>query len=669
MQKRIAVVLMLLGFALVTALPAATPAKWKQVSPAGGSFADVVCEPRMPDACYAIAERGLYRSADGGRSWTLAYDRYVYQVVVHPLTGRLYFLVRTQGREIWTSSNHGKTFTSVARIAHASRIAVSRSNPHWLFAFVWDRQLQLSTDEGSTWTRIQAPVNHYYYDIVVSPFQSKTWYLSGLAITGNYGQSEPLLLITRDAGSTWQLVVRGARAYCGYRFFQDPEKPDRVIAFHCGGLDLLTSCGFQPLSRIKGALKIAEAHGELYLLNTIHGRSDDPIPSRELFHSTNHGKDWIPVVGDLNLLKHSITGLAVSAGDSPLLLSTAGGGMYHCEITGTKCEPSNDGITGISEAEAVGVAGPQGQVFAIMHGTVDLDDYQVTMGSFLYSSIDGGQHWQDITLSSGLGDKLSGLVVHPSDNSTLAVFPGFIESGLQQNTREFFISHDAGKTWIHRKTPIDFNNLTFDPLNSQSFILSNLHNSEDFTIQRTTDSGSTFGRIIIRREVLSDISAVILDPLNPEILYLSGARDLSPMILKSKDRGKTFVDLRPRIKADFNELLAWIALPSPNGFLAIDKYGTFYETADGAHSWRKISTINAQGYSGSIYSADHAGTHYLAIYANHLYESMNGALKWEDISPPSGVDSHVYIIVNAISDPRNSTLFAATFSGLYLRKQ
>ncbi len=103
-------------------------------------------------------ERGVFRSADGGRRWEACSEglkhRTVYAIDVDPTTpGRVY--LGTWGGGVYVSSDHGASWNQSSlgltdTAVHA--VLVLPSDPRVVFAGTLDRGLFRSTDSGGTWS-------------------------------------------------------------------------------------------------------------------------------------------------------------------------------------------------------------------------------------------------------------------------------------------------------------------------------------------------------------------------------------------------------------------------------------------------------------------------------------------------------------------------------------
>jgi len=198
---------------------------------------------------------GVYRSTDQGRTWMhmgLEATRQISAVLVHPTNPDLVYVAAqgarwkgTPDRGIYRSSDGGKTWSLVLKGENATSGAASLSmdatNPRILYAAFWDHQrmpwqvrsggpgsgIWKSTDGGDTWSRLTdgLPKLMGKIGVSVSPADPDRVYAIVEAEKGGLYRSD-------DAGKTWRLMSEDrliqTRSWYYMYITADPASPDVV---------------------------------------------------------------------------------------------------------------------------------------------------------------------------------------------------------------------------------------------------------------------------------------------------------------------------------------------------------------------------------------------------------------------------------------------------------
>jgi photosystem II stability/assembly factor-like uncharacterized protein len=220
----------------------------------------VVIHPTNPDIVYVAAlghlwgpnaERGLYRTKDGGRTWDnvlrINADTGVVDVAMGA-DGRTLFAASYQrrrrgwgyvgggpggglhrsldGGDTWQKLAGGLPEGDIGRIG----VDISRSDQNIVYAVVEHKQggIFRSEDGGTTWTR-QNSLNQrpsYYSQIRVDPKNpNKLWKLASP------------LFVSIDAGKTWRSDTTGDRIHVDHHaLWINPHDPDHLMLGNDGGL-------------------------------------------------------------------------------------------------------------------------------------------------------------------------------------------------------------------------------------------------------------------------------------------------------------------------------------------------------------------------------------------------------------------------------------------------
>jgi photosystem II stability/assembly factor-like uncharacterized protein len=217
-----------------------------------------------------VSGDGVYKSTDGGQSWRhmgLEATKNIGRILVDPKNPDV-VLVAALGhifgpnpeRGVFRSQDGGKTWTKtlfVKDTAGAVDLAADPDNPSVVYASIWEAQnypwlsyfkpivgpasaVYKSTDEGKTWTRLSgkgwpsgdlgriglavAPGGRIYACIDAQPYLA--------AFEGRRGAGQSGLYRSDDGGATWLYVNHDAAIagwYCA-RLTTDPRNPNVVYA-------------------------------------------------------------------------------------------------------------------------------------------------------------------------------------------------------------------------------------------------------------------------------------------------------------------------------------------------------------------------------------------------------------------------------------------------------
>jgi photosystem II stability/assembly factor-like uncharacterized protein len=197
----------------------------------------------------------MYKSTDQGRTWTkigLATSRQISAVRVHPTNPDIVFVAvqgdRWQGtadRGVYRSTDGGKTWTQVLKgenaTSGAAELSMDATNPRILYAAFWDHQrtpwmvrsggagsgIWKSTDGGETWKRLSdgLPKLMGKIGVSVSPANPDRVYAIVEAENGGLYRSD-------DAGKSWRLMTGDrliqTRSWYYMNITADPTNADAV---------------------------------------------------------------------------------------------------------------------------------------------------------------------------------------------------------------------------------------------------------------------------------------------------------------------------------------------------------------------------------------------------------------------------------------------------------
>ncbi|HMS01552.1 MAG TPA: hypothetical protein PKE51_01195, partial [Gemmatimonadaceae bacterium] len=226
----------------------------------------IVIHPENPDVVFVAStgplfgaggERGVYRTTDGGRTWTRVLhvddDTGANDLVMHPTNPQVLFATTYQrrrttccmngggeGSALWTSTDGGTTWSKVGGgypTGALGRLAVAfaPSNPSMLYSLVEapvqarDGQTGLwrSTDGGATWSKVNSvnPRPMYFSKLVIDPTDPERIYHGGVG-----------LHVSHDGGKTVETDAAQVIHDDIHAIWIDPRNPKHVLIGGDGGL-------------------------------------------------------------------------------------------------------------------------------------------------------------------------------------------------------------------------------------------------------------------------------------------------------------------------------------------------------------------------------------------------------------------------------------------------
>jgi len=198
---------------------------------------------------------GIYRSVDGGKSWEnlgLKKSEHIGRVVVDPRDSKVVY-VAAEGplwgpggdRGLYKSADGGKNWKAVLTISEntgVADVAIDPSNPDVVYASAYQRRRHVftlidggpesaiykSTDAGATWNKLKSglpSVDMGRIGLAVSPVDPNVVYAAIEAADGKGG-----IFRSQDKGATWERrneFDAGAMYYA--RVVADPKNVDRIF--------------------------------------------------------------------------------------------------------------------------------------------------------------------------------------------------------------------------------------------------------------------------------------------------------------------------------------------------------------------------------------------------------------------------------------------------------
>ncbi len=610
-----------------------------------GRIGRIVIDPKNPDLVLAAAmghsygpqqERGIYRTADGGKTW----ERVLFvdentgasEIVMDPSNPRILFAgmwpleIRTWGREsggpgsgIYKSTDGGLTWKKLTGRGLPSRttgkvaMAIANSNPNRVYALIetgdgvpvdgkeTDRgKLWRSDDGGDNWRlvsydRTLGGRTHYYFRVVAAPDnENETYFLTATFST------------SLDGGETIRTGGGFASSPGGdnHDLWIDPTNANRMAVANDGGVSLSVTRG-------KTWFRIQLPIAQMYHVTVdnripyfVYGNEqDDPSyrgPSRSLSGGFGGGQiprsAWQPVAGgesgwatpdpvDSNIIWSSASGSG-SIGGIVERFDLRNGQARNVEVW-------PDQVNGSPAADV-----KYRFVWTFPLTISPHDHKKLYVGSqFVHQTTDDGQSWQIISPDLTTNDKsrqgfsggLTGDNIGVEYFSTLfAIAESPKENGLiwtGSNDGLVHVTRDGGKNWAN----VTKNLPGLPPLGTISniepsrydaataYLTADLHqvNNRDPFIYRTKDYGKTWKKITngIPPSMLSYAHCVREDPVRPGLLYVGTENGLY-VSWNDGDAWEPLQSNLPRVP------VYWLVIQEHFNDLVVGTYGRGYWILD-----------------------------------------------------------------------------------------
>lgn len=486
---------------------------------------DLVMDPSNPDILYAATSQstklshwGVLKSTDGAQTWAPAFEgitgvgqcgciRNVVSLAIDPNDPDVVYAGAQTG--VFRTTNGGVTWTGGGGPQWAY-VAIDPSSPGTVYAgsdsFASETPLDgvfKSTDGGLTWTEATEGLDATYglRSLVPDPFHADTLY-AGTAGRGAFK--------TTDGGASWAPVNDGLTGLGGSTYLlADPFAPDTLYAGSPDGLfqttdggptwqrltEGLPSGGFEPLTADPSQ------PGTIY------------VGGSGLYRTTDGGSTWSALPADTPTSMRA-RGDVMYIGGSGVYKSTDGGATWHLAIQGFEIESPVYSI-------AIDPSDPRRIYAGLDNNSAD--------GASVWISEDAGLTWRPVA-GAGLPNSpwVDALAVPPSPPGTVYLAAHSYRSDRvdRQEKKGVYRSTDYGATWTRIGPPIDVDDQVFFASGVPAYSLAIDPTDPDTIyvggrgfVYKSIDGGFVWAKVPVGAPEFDFIYAVATDPSNPLNVY------------------------------------------------------------------------------------------------------------------------------------------------------
>jgi photosystem II stability/assembly factor-like uncharacterized protein len=565
--------------------------RWTTSGPGGGDIRAVAVDPTHPSTVYAGSwdyfERfgaGVYKSTDSGRHWSLSNrglrSTSVYSLAVDPVTTTTVY-VGTQSGGIFKSTDGGGHWAAIdsgVLETEVHAIAIDPADHQTLYiaaqyhSYPPSSSLYKSTDGGSSWSPIDNGLggNTSVEALAIDPVDASTVY----AGTDGGGVYKSI-----DGGASWQKASNDLdNTPYVVELALDPVAPDTLYAtaydrdLEYGPAVFKTTDGGASWSRMMNgfpseaepvALAIDPQADLTVYASAFDQNTYDPLG---LYKTTDGGASWT-LMGE-GMFPSTAEAIVVDPVQTDVVYAGSEAGVYRTSDGGGLWRYASSGLLNAS-VDSLAMDPSQPDIL-----------YAGTAAGGVFKTSNAGLSW--IPIHNGLlngegATDYRAIAIDPLDPST--VYAGSFRDGV-------FKSTDGGLSWTQRNAGLpntEVWTLAVDPA-----IEGTAYAGVGGALYKTVDGAASW-TAVRRVPCCPTVYAMIFDPTDPSIIYISVYDSNRPGVYKSTDGGEDWAfagkglgTLTPNSLAidpsDPQTLYAGTSCSSPN-------IACIFRTTDGGRSW------------------------------------------------------------------------------------
>jgi photosystem II stability/assembly factor-like uncharacterized protein len=533
-------------------------------------------DPQQPSTLYAGTGQGVFKSVDGGRNWSWTGlgqtprlpggrrgEGNVGALVVDPTDSSVVYAVAgVTGGHVSKSTDGGRTWRTLpASPSNASALTIDPANPRVLLVTVEDPwtngtphgTIAMTTDGGGTWRSVLRR-DDFFQGVEVSPAEPGTVYAVGDDHAGNAS-----LFVSAHGGLTWSAMPGPATNLGGLAV--DPQVPGTLyVSASKKGVFETTDEGRTWTSLGK---RFTGVTVDPTTPSTLYADTEDAI-----LKTVDAGKTWRPA--DAGIVASGVLSTAIDPHNTNIVYAGTYAGFFRSGDGGHTWRTLRLGVTGQTIA-----VDPANSTHLLASGSRGI-----------LTSTNSGRTWSRAAGSTTEhGGPRNGI-----DRVTAIQFdphhPGSVYAASWGNG--VIRSADGGRTWhatTHRPAWISSvaGTVAVDPQGTGV-----LYGSTNGALIRSTNGGSSWKWVFLPK-VGAILAVLAIDPADPQTLYASigdnASRLKPPHLAKSVDGGMHW-----RSGNDIDVTALTIDPRDPSTMYAGTRFKGVLRTIDGGATWRAFDS-------------------------------------------------------------------------------
>lgn len=571
----------------------------------GALVLDLAADPSDFNHMFAATQEGLYRTADGGTSWSAVTSGNVILpadcVIIAPGAPATLYAAKsgtgvfksTDDGFTWTTANNGLTDNTI-RV-----LVIDPTSPETIYIGT-DTAIFRSVDGANSWSALDLPVADPEIDAIAIDGSDPDTIYAGTNGAG--------ILKSTDGGLSWSVLTSGLANLYVHAIAIDPSNSDVLYAGTC----------------------------------------HDEVNYHYIYKSTDGGASWAAAsiwgtecVGSLVI--DPVTPSTLYAGE------TTFGGFLKSNDGGVTWDGCDNGLPWNFKCNAI-VINPAKTSMVYAGGYGDMTSGIVNMAAEngVYFSENAGHAWSP--RNDGMTNvAVEALLVNPTDSKRLY-------AATERQYLGFHCSTDGGTTWRGRSgldSAYTINALSADPVDPSIIYAAGTGRYETLHLVNDCEL-SALGN----DDVVVYARVFVVELIENQVTFFIGTS--SDGVFKSIDYGDSWTAVNTGLtNLSVTALIAHSDTPTT---LYAGTQGGVYKTTNGGASWLQASrglgasVINALAIDPEDPSNLYAGTE------QGVYRSMNAASSWSVSN--TGLTSLI-IHTLAVDPERPAIIYAGTADGLF----